>query len=276
MPANLVSSRPAARNRDAALAAVTPPTAIAVDLGSSAIGVWAAHRGTITGPCRDAPASAGASVRRGSIVDVDGCIAQLSELARRYAEPVPAGGVLVACRPVLAGASDQAAMRRVIDAVFAPSLLQFIDTVRAAAIGSGAAAGTLLIADVGAQVSELALLKDGHVIAARRSDLGTGDLALGATTDLLSEILVRHVNDLLDSAVAPDLTVAMTRGLLLVGDGASYPELSLALSTALRLRIHRASAPRTAALNGAGLAAMSLLRHPRLSRPGSEPTGGPR
>jgi rod shape-determining protein MreB len=50
--------------------------------------------------------------------------------------------------------------------------------------------------------------------------------------------------------------------LLVVGDGALYPGLTAAVSGALRARVHLAAAPRTAALNGAGLAAMSLLRPP--------------
>ena len=131
--------------------------ALAVDLGSRAVGVWATHRGTLTGPCGDADTAAGAPVRRGRVVDVDGCIALLTRMVSRYAEPVPAGGMVVACRPVGATEADQAATRLVLEAVFAPARLHFIDTVRAAAIGSGAAAGTLLVADVGAQLTEVAI-----------------------------------------------------------------------------------------------------------------------
>jgi rod shape-determining protein MreB len=238
---------------------------VAVDLGSSAVGVWAARRGTVSGPCGDAYASAGTLVRRGRIVDVEGCIALLSQLVRRYGEPVPAGGVVAACRPVSSSEADQAVVRRVLDAVLAPSRTVFIDTVRAAAIGSGAAAGTLVIADLGAQLTEVALLQDGHVIASRQAEIGTRDLAHGATVDLIVDVVARRIADLRGSADASDLTSASTRGMLLVGDGAVHPELPMALSTALRLQVHRAASPRTAALNGAGLAAMSLLRHPAQS-----------
>src|SRR3712207_185874 len=100
-----------------------PPTALAVDLGSNAVGVWAAHRGTITGPCGDVLASAGTLVRRGRIVDSDGCVTLLKELISRYAEPVPPGGVVAACRPILAGERDQAMLRQVLEAVFAPARL---------------------------------------------------------------------------------------------------------------------------------------------------------
>ncbi|MEU4215750.1 hypothetical protein [Actinoplanes sp. NPDC026623] len=46
---------------------------------------------------------------------------------------------------------------------------------------------------------------------------------------------------------------------------APHPDLTVALSTALGLRVHRAASPRTTALHGLGLAAMSLLRHPAQS-----------
>lgn len=261
-PARPAALHPPARQHRAAGSREPSRTALAVDIGSCTIGVWAAHRGTVSGPSGDSSTSVGTLVRRGRIVDIDGCVDSLSQLARRYTEPVPAGGVVVACRPLLATDADQAVTRGVLRAAFAPARLLFIDTVRAAAIGSGAVAGTLLIVDVGAELTEVALLRDGRVIAARRSEIGTRDLTRGATVDLISDNVLRHVGELRAGPDAPDLRTAMTRGMLLVGDGALRPGLAAALSGMLRVRVHRAAAPRTAALNGAGLAAMSLLRHP--------------
>ncbi|MFG1676158.1 cell shape-determining protein MreB [Micromonospora sp. NPDC049282] len=248
--------------RAAGMCRSVPPTAVAIDFGSSFMGVWAAHRGTISAPCGDAFTSAGTLIRRGRIVDADGCVILLSQLIRRFSEPVPPGGVVAACRPVLAGEHEQTVMRRVVEAVLAPSRLGFIDTVRAAAIGSGAAAGSLLVTDVGAQLTEVALLDHGRIVAARRADIGTRDLARGATVDLVSDVVAHHLKALRGTTAQTQLAPALTRGLLLVGDGATHPGLSAALSAALRLPVHRAVSPRTAALNGAGLAAMSLLRHP--------------
>ncbi|MCU7730979.1 rod shape-determining protein [Actinoplanes sp. KI2] len=262
MPPTLFSSAPLTGQPAGGAAGTAAPTAVALDLGSSSIGVWAARRGTRTASCGDTFAPAGSLIRRGCIIDEGGCVTMLSQLIRRFSEPIPAGGVVVACRPVLAGERDQAAMRRVIEAVFAPARLVFIDAVRAAAIGSGAAAGSLLVTDLGAQLTEVALLRHGRVIAARRSDIGTRDLARGATLELISDIIARHIDDLRGSTAMPDLTPALTRGLLLVGDGASHPELPTTLCAALRLPVHRAPSPRTSALTGAGLAATSLLRHP--------------
>ncbi len=238
-----------------------PGTAVAVDLGSRTTGLWAAHLGAVIDRTSDAH-TAGPLVRRGRVVDVDGCVGLLSRLVHRYPDPVPPGGVVVACRPVLATDADQDLTRRVLDAVFAPARLLFIDTVRAAAVGSGAHAGTLLVVDVGAELTEVALLQDGRVVAARRTEIGTRDLKRGATVDLISDNVLRHVDDMRAGTDVSDLRTAMARGALLVGDGALYPGLAPAISGMLRVRVHRAATPRTAALNGAGLAAMSLLRHP--------------
>lgn len=201
-------------------------------------------------------------MRRGRVVDIDGCVDLLLDFVHRYPQPVAAGGVVVACRPVLASEAEQNAIRRVLDAVFAPARVLFVDTVRAAAVGAGAAAGTLLVVDVGAELTEVAVLQDGRVIAAGRTEIGTRDLTQSATVDHLSDTVVRHIDDLRVGAHAGEVRTALVRGMLLVGDGALHPQLVQAISSALRVRVHRAVGPRTVALHGAGLAAMSLLRHP--------------
>ncbi|MEO3742551.1 hypothetical protein [Plantactinospora sp. B5E13] len=60
----------------------------------------------------------------------------------------------------------------------------------------------------------------------------------------------------------PAALAALARGMVLVGDGAARPELTVALAQALRIGVHPAAAPYTAALTGAGLAAMSAAGHP--------------
>ncbi|BBH70096.1 hypothetical protein ACTI_67810 [Actinoplanes sp. OR16] len=231
------------------------PSALAIDLGSSSAIVWADQRGIVGAP-------SSTLVRRGRITDVDGCAALLTELAHRFPQPLPAVDVVVACRPVLSTDDDQDVMRHVIDTAFAPRRTVFIESVRAAAIGSGAAAGSLLVADVGAELTELALLREGRVTVARRADIGTRDLAQGATAGLLADVVAHHLRGLRDVCPAEDLAEATARGLLLVGDGADHPELPGALADTLDLRIHRTPEPRAAAVNGAAQAARSLLRHP--------------
>jgi rod shape-determining protein MreB len=55
---------------------------------------------------------------------------------------------------------------------------------------------------------------------------------------------------------------ALTRGLVVVGDGAMNADLTLQIATTLRIRVRSAASPRAAALTGAGLAAMAAARHP--------------
>jgi hypothetical protein len=167
-----------------ALPGVGAPSIVAVDLGSALARVWASRQGSVSAPTGTSFGVAGSLVRRGRILDEERCIALLSDLARRFPEPITADGVVVACRPVQATMTEQYALRRVVTAVFAPSRLLLIDSVRAAAIGTGAAAGVRLVVDVGAQVTEIALLDHGRVAVARRVDMGTRDVSLGAPLDL--------------------------------------------------------------------------------------------
>ncbi|MEV6345280.1 rod shape-determining protein [Actinoplanes sp. NPDC051851] len=239
-----------------------PATAVAVDLGSSTTGVWASHHGVVSSFTSDDATRGHAVIHRGRVADVDGCISMLTQLVERYPQPLRAPDVVVACRPVLSTDADHALMRRVLDAAFTPRQVLFIDTVRAAAIGAGATAGSLLIADVGAEVTETALLEDGRLVAARRTDIGTRDLDRGATFGTLAQTVVEHLGELRATAPEAGLAEATARGLLLVGDGASHPGLPVSMAGTLGIRVHRAVTPRETALTGAGLAAASALRHP--------------
>jgi rod shape-determining protein MreB len=244
----------------------TPPAAIAVNLGSGRTHVWVAGRGSLSCPTAHTVGTAGSPVRRGRVADGPSCIGVLSQLIRQYRDPVPAGCVVVVCRPVLATMAEQHAVRRVVAAVLDPSRVLFIDTLRAAAIGAGAAAGSLLIADIGAELSEVAALQHGRVMAARRTDVGTRDLKRGAPIELLARATTRMINELRhDPAAQTPIPAALTRGLVVVGDGAMTPSLTLQISASLRIPVRSAAAPWTAALNGAGLAAMSAVHHPAAS-----------
>jgi rod shape-determining protein MreB len=244
-------------------AAETTPAAIAVILGSGRTQVWLAGRGALSCPTGDAAGTSHAPVRRGRVADGPGCVDLLTQLIREYRDPIAAGSVVVVCRPVLATMAEQYALRQVAAAVFAPSRLLFMDTVRAAAIGAGAATGSLLISDVGAELSEVAALQDGRVTAARRTDIGTRDLKRGAPTEALAHAITRMVNELREDRAAHAVVPgALTRGLMVAGDGAMTPSLMMQIAASLRIPVRSASAPWTAALNGAGLAAMAVARHP--------------
>jgi rod shape-determining protein MreB len=258
------SSSPAAEPPvDPHPAAETSPLAIAVILGSARTQVWVAGRGALSCPSGEAVGTSRAPIRRGRVADGPGCVDQLTQLIRQYRDPIPAGSIVVVCRPVLATMAEQYALRQVAAAVFNPSRLLFIDTLRAAAIGAGAAAGSLLIADIGAELSEVAALQDGRRVAARRTDIGTRDLKRGAPTEALAHATSRMVNELRDDPAAQALVpAALTRGLMVAGDGAMTPSLMLQIAANLRIPVRSAAAPWTAALNGAGLTAMATARHP--------------
>ena len=65
MPANLATASRAATGRTTAgIPVAIPPTAVAVDLGSSTVGVWASYRGTVSGLYGDSFGAAGTLVHR--------------------------------------------------------------------------------------------------------------------------------------------------------------------------------------------------------------------
>lgn len=242
------------------------PAAVAVDLGSGRTQVWASRRGTAGCPTGSGRGSSPVPVQRARITDGAACADLLTRLVRQFREPVPAGSVVVACRPVLAGPEHDAVLREIVQHVFAPSRVLLVDTVRAAAIGSGAAAGALLMADIGVGLTEVALLEHGRVRAARRVGLGTRDLSRGVPLAHAGRTVAQAVDDLRhDPDAQPAVTVGLTRGLLLTGDGAMNPALALQIAGHARIPVRCAAAPWSAAINGAAIAAAAATRHPGAS-----------
>lgn len=238
------------------------PAAVGVDLGSGYLKVWASGRPLLRVPAiGDSLTSPARLVERGRPIDRAGLEAVLARLVGGYHRPLPAGAVVVACRPVLPGPDRDADTRRLLTDVFDPSRVLFIDSVRAAAIGSGAAAGPLIVADVGAELTEVAVLAQGRVVGARRADIGLSDLieptaswpVVHAVADLFAELRRdRHCR-------RPAAT-ALGRGLLLVGGGANRPQLVARTAAALGLPVRPSATPLLAAVRGAGLAALAALR----------------
>lgn len=243
------------------ITATVEPAALAVDLGSGYTRIWASGRPALSAPTfSDSLINPSRLVHRGRIADPAGYERLLTRLLRRFHRPPPAGAVVVTCRPVLATADDEAATRRLLTAVFAPSRLLFIDSVRAAAIGAGETPGVLLVADVGTQLTEVAVLTGGGVAAARRADIGVTDLIRPTELDPIVHTIVDLVDELRRDPHCQDVTDAMTRrGLLLVG-GAAGPQLAARTADALGMPARAAARPRVAAVRGAGLAALAALR----------------
>ncbi|MGW0431851.1 rod shape-determining protein [Micromonospora sp. NPDC003197] len=256
-------SEPDTDTRPAAITA-TGPAAIAVDLGSGQARVWTAENGERTASATSA--ALGRTVpllRRGRIVDDAGCVALLTRLLEEHHDRPAGPPVVVACRPVLTTADDQARLRQVLTAAFAPARILLLDTVLAAAMGAGAASGVLLVVDIGEQLTEVAMIANNRVVAARRVDLGTGDLDLGVSADLLADIVTRLVAQLEPEPGGRRPTTPPS-AVLVVGGGANTARLTRRLAADLHVPVRRVPEPLSSAVTGAGRAALAAVRHPAL------------
>ncbi|MET7393838.1 cell shape-determining protein MreB [Dactylosporangium sp. NPDC005572] len=240
------------------------PAAVGVDVGSASTRIWLSGHGRLraTNPT-PAAAERSAAVVRGRIIDAEAVRAVLSGLLRDRQQPLPTGVVVVACRPVGSNAQAELALREVLTSVLEPARLLIVDTVRAAAMGSGAAAGPLLIADVGARLTEIAVLSGGVIVAARRHDVGLHDDDGGTDPDAA---IIAAVTDLIgqvrrQAGHRQAIAAAVRGGLLLVGGGAARPRLAARIAGAAGTSVRSPAAPHVAAVRGAGLAALSVLRH---------------
>jgi rod shape-determining protein MreB len=238
------------------------PAAVGIDLGSGYTRIWTPGRLLLDAPTisgdlgRPAPL-----VRRGRISDPDDLATFLARLLHSWHPPLPAGAVVVACLPVLATEDDEAVARQLLTEVFDPSRVSFIDTVWAAATEAADRPGGLLVADVGAQLTEVALLARGGVVAARRVDLGLSDLARSSRSDPVMHTIVELVRSLRrDPRYRKLSATAIGKGLFMVGGGAAQPELVARTAAALELPVRLAPEPRLAAVRGAGRAALSAIR----------------
>jgi rod shape-determining protein MreB len=152
-------------------------------------------------------------------------------------------------------------MRRVLTDVFLPSRMLFIDTVRAAAIGAGVAPGPQIVVDVGTDLTEVAVVTDGIVVGARRADIGMSDLIEPTASWPVIRTVVDLFSDLRrDRHCRQPAATALGRGLVLVGGGATQPELAARIAGTLGLPVRPSATPLVAAVRGAGLAALAALR----------------
>lgn len=238
------------------------PAAVGVDLGSGRTRIWASGRPLLQSPTlSDSPTNPIRPIQHGRITDATALERLLRRLLRRHHRPVPVGATVVSCRPVLSTADEQAATRRLLTDVFAPSRVLFVDTVRAAAIGAGAAPGPLLVADIGAHLTEVAVVAGGTVTAARRADLGVRDMTGLGPNDLepIVGTVASFVAGLQRDPRCRDVPLTAGGGLLLVG-GAAQPTLAARIAAETGMAVRLAPVPHLAAVQGAGLAALAALR----------------
>jgi rod shape-determining protein MreB len=91
----------------------------------------------------------------------------------------------------------------------------------------------------------------------------TSDSTPGGRPRLLAGVVTRLVDDVRRTPRLRRLTAAaLARGILVVGDGATMPELTTRVADNLRVSVRPAPSPRVVTLSGAGLAAIAACRHP--------------
>ncbi|MGW7357096.1 hypothetical protein ACWGI0_10730 [Streptomyces sp. NPDC054802] len=238
----------------------------AIDLGSSRTRAWSPGRGvvldvpTVTFPGGSHP------VRRGAVVDPEGAARMLERLFRRRV-PAFCRPLIVVTTPVLGGAALTAL------AVLHPRTVLTVPAAKAIALGAGAdLTRPLLVADIGAHVTELTLLCDGEVTDAYRTELGTADLDDGTSCRVLTRAVVAMVTDMLRLDETQQTLDALQRGVVLAGGGALRAEVVYDLTGQLRSPVQPVPAPHTAALRGASHVLESAHRHhPVTSAPRQPP-----
>ncbi|MGW6022713.1 rod shape-determining protein [Streptomyces sp. NPDC055099] len=262
---------------------------IALDLGSARTRAWTSGRRMIL----DVPTvtfTGGGTVhpvRRGAIVDTPGTALMLDRLLGhrlpRFGRPL-----LILTAPVLGGVAYRAAARVAVE-VLRPRTVLTISTARAVATAVDAdLSRPLLVVDIGAHLTEVALLCDGDVVDARHTALGTSDVD-GPTAPPLSPApspppspslkpppsphspitasVVAMVTAMLEQDRTSRTGEALRRGALLAGGGALLPGISYCLAGELHAPVQPVPAPHTAAVRGAAKLLGAAHAHPSRAHP---------
>ncbi|MFJ6785673.1 rod shape-determining protein [Streptomyces yangpuensis] len=244
-------------------------------MGGSRTRVWIAGRGVVL----DAPAVPFPDARivhpiqRGAIVDVPATARMLDRLLGDHM-PRRARPLVVVTTPVLHGTAYREQARAVVR-VLRPRAVLTVPTARAVALAADADPGRpLLVADIGARLSEVVLLVGGAVVDARSTALGTGDLVDADDCAELSEAVVAMITSMVRQDRTAVTATALKRGALLAGGGALHPGLVPRLVAGLRAPMTTVREPHTAALRGAAGLLRSAHAHPAVratSRTGCGP-----
>jgi rod shape-determining protein MreB and related proteins len=232
---------------------------LALDLGSARTRAWMPDLGMILDAPTITPTDVDYPVRRGSIVDVAGASRMLDRLLGRSGHRPT---LVVMTTPVLSTDVDRNAALTAVG-ILQPRTVLTIESVRAAALGAGADLDNpLLVVDLGADLTEVAILSSGSVIQARRAPLGISDFGASFTVDDLAASVGEMVTALLRQDCGPQVVDALDRGPLLVGGGAMRPAITYRIAERLSSPIQTAPTPQTAAVRGACAATLAADRHP--------------
>jgi rod shape-determining protein MreB len=202
-------------------------------------------------------------IARGRITDVAGTARMLDRLLLgRTSRLAPQLEMIVMTVPVLCSEADRHGLLAAVE-ILQPRTVITIDSVKAAAIGAKTdLVEPLLVIDLGAHLTETAVLANGSVIEARRMPHGTADLRTSITIDNLVDRIRAMVADLLRHDCGPQVVDALDRGPLLAGGGALLPAITYQLSKQLSCPVQPAPAAYTVALRGASAIVLAAHRHP--------------
>ncbi|MFD7496461.1 rod shape-determining protein [Streptomyces sp. NPDC059832] len=237
---------------------------LALDLGSSRTRVWVPGHGLMadTDICGDfgtGPAHGG-PVRRGRIVDPESCGRMLGRIADTALGADRTGTVIVLSHPVLAGARHRAAARELI-AALGPTTVVALDSARAAAAYAGPRdGGPLLVVDIGAGLTETTLLVDGQVRDARQAETGLGDLGPAQPPTAVVRTVLDMIMEMWKQDRHGAVLGALRKGPLLIGGGATRPDITNRIAVRLGVPVRLADDPATAVVRGAGMVLGSVLR----------------
>ncbi|MER6138509.1 rod shape-determining protein [Streptomyces sparsogenes] len=242
---------------------------LALDLGSARTRAWIAGHGMVLDVPTVTFPGAGAvyPVQRGAIVDVPGTARMLDRLLS-HRLPRLTRPLVVVTAPVLDGPAYRARARAAVE-VLRPRAVLTVPTARAIALAAGADLSLpLLVVDIGAHLTEVVLLVDGLVFDARRTALGTTDLADAtdrADADATAEIS-EAISTMITSMLRQDRTSltaeALSRGALLAGGGALRPDLTHRLVGGTHTPLRTVPTPHTAAIRGAAKMLRAVHAHP--------------
>ncbi|MFF1646641.1 rod shape-determining protein [Streptomyces sp. NPDC058240] len=237
---------------------------LALDLGSSRTRVWVPGQGLMadTDICGDfgTGRAHGGPVRRGRIVDPESCGRMLGRIADTALGADRTGTVIVLSHPVLAGARHRAAARELI-AALGPTTVIALDSARAAAAYAGPRdGGPLLVVDIGAGLTETTLLVDGQVRDARQAETGLGDLDPAQPPTAVVRTVLDMITEMWKQDRHGAVLGALRKGPLLIGGGATRPDITNRIAVRLGVPVRLADDPATAVVRGAGMVLGSVLR----------------
>ncbi|GGJ45357.1 rod shape-determining protein [Streptomyces brasiliensis] len=234
---------------------------VALDLGSARTRAWICGAGAVLERPTIAFPGAVRPVRRGAIVDTPGTARVLEHLLGDRLSG-PHCPLVVVAVPALGGVAFRTDVRAAVE-VLRPRSVLTVPAARAVACAARAdLSRPLLVADIGAQLTEVVLLADGAVVDARSTFLGTDDLDDATAVPDPVDTVAGMVTAMLGQDRTSQTADALRRGPLLAGGGALRPEFADRLADRLHAPVRAVPAPLTAAVRGAATLLAAAHAHP--------------